>query len=141
MSLISEAECAWCKKFQTPTSKLQRSSKIQAPKWQWDAHSLNDGHRGGAHAEQLWRRVFDFDAHREPLGDMHPVQLAPHVRQTVRNINLVGRLDRPADAMHFSGKMAIGRGGQIDFDGGAGREMPDFALPEICHDIPLAGVQ
>src|SRR5262245_8133047 len=36
---------------------------------------------GCAHAEQSWVRVFNFDPHRKPLGDLDPIQLALDVRQ------------------------------------------------------------
>src|SRR6266404_9603156 len=77
-------------------------------------NSFDHSHRRSPHAEQFRVRVFNFNAHGESLRDVNPVQLALHVRQTVRNIDLVGWLDRPADSVHLSSKLAIWRSGQID---------------------------
>src|SRR5713226_1529181 len=103
--------------------------------------SLDDGHRRSAHAEQFRVRVFDFNANRESLRDVNPVQLALHVRQTVRNIDLVGWLDRPADSLYLTDKATRRHGGEIDLHRSARRHVANLAFAKICDDVPLARVQ
>src|SRR5262249_46150151 len=46
--------------------------------FRWRTFDDRDGR--GAHPEKILVRIFDFDAHGEPLRDAHPVQLTLHVR-------------------------------------------------------------
>src|SRR6516165_8119149 len=64
--------------------------------------TFDDRDRGRAHAEKILVGIFDFDAHREPLRDAHPVQLAFHVRNSRRRqIQLALRLHCPSDSLHY----------------------------------------
>ena len=104
--------------------------------------TLDDRHRRSTHAEQIGVRILHFDAHWKSLGNVNPVQLPFYIRHSAEwQIDLALGHDRPADSLHLSNEMAIGRGEQINIHRSARREMADFAFAEIRDDIPISRVQ
>ena len=73
--------------------------------------AADDGDGRGADAKDLGRlRILDDDAHREPLRDVHPRELAPDLGQPGRD-RLVFGVHRPADPLHRTAE-AVPRIGQ-----------------------------
>src|SRR6185369_10910166 len=72
---------------------------------------------------------------------MHPIQLALHVREPMRNINLVSWLHRPANSLHFSTKATGGYSRQIDIHLGTRPEMAELPFTKIGQDIPPSSIE
>ena len=59
----------------------------------------------------------------------------------MRNIDLVGWLDRPGDSLYLTDKATRRHGGEIDLHRSARRHVANLAFSKICNDVPLARVQ
>src|SRR5262249_36388171 len=86
-------------------------------------------------------RFLHLDAYRESLGDVHPVELAFHERQTMRDVEFVRRLDGPSHTLHDSAETTPRQRGQIELNVRAGLDVRELSLAKVRHDVPLPRVQ